>query len=63
MLGEDYEEEYEPRKSDFFKIRNNHSSSKNENQSDYLEYSADKSRDGKKKKGIKRNQYVTTVKH
>ena len=50
MLGEDYEEEFEPRKSDFFKIKNNKNSSKNENESDYMEYSADRSRDGKKGK-------------
>lgn len=49
MLGEDYEEEFEPSKPDFFKIKNNHNSSQN-SQNDYLEYSADRSRDGKREK-------------
>jgi hypothetical protein len=53
MLGEDYEEEFETNKKDIFKLKNNSNSNYNNNQNDYLEYSTNKSREGKKERSKK----------
>ena len=49
MLGEDFEEEFGPNQKDLFKKKNDQNYNTN-NQSDYLEYSTNRSRDGKKER-------------
>ena len=53
MLGEDYEEEFEPNKKELFKQKSNSNLS---HSNDYLEYSISRSRDGKKERTKKRKK-------
>ena len=56
MLGEDYEEEFEPNKKELLKQKSNSNLS---HSNDYLEYSISRSRDGKKERTKKRKKKVS----